>query len=351
MALASLALIFRLVEDPQQRFPVWAQAVATLLSLKPIIDDLTHGNVNLFILFLVVLALYSFRRNWDLLSGLLLGLAIACKLTPALFLPYFVWKRAWRTLAAALASLALFLYPGYVPALRLGSEENHHQLVSWYAGMVKPYLVEGKVTSEHSNQSLPGVVARLATHSPSFSTWVDDRYTPTRYDNLLDLPTEAVKPIVKGCLVLFALLAAWACRTPTRLREGVALSAEFSVVLLGMLLFSERTWKHHAVTLAVPFAVLCYAVATRPLGKLLRAFLMACLLGAFGLVLATGLGAAREDPWGPVSLPKLAQVYGSYTAAFLLLLAGLVVLLRSKSSRTLTQTAVAQVGPAGAFPG
>ena len=30
---------------------------------------------------------------------------------------------------------------------------------------------------------------------------------------------------------------------------------EFSVVVLGMLLFCERTWKHHCVTLLLPFTV------------------------------------------------------------------------------------------------
>src|SRR5947209_14700373 len=57
---------------------------------------------------------------------------------------------------------------------------SQQQLRSWYGVMVHPFLVEGKVWSEHSNQSLTGVVYRLGTHSPSASTYIENVYTPTR---------------------------------------------------------------------------------------------------------------------------------------------------------------------------
>src|SRR5205823_9373555 len=93
MAVAALAMTFRLVEEPGRPFPAWAKALTVLLSLRPILGDLSHGNVNLFILFLVVAALYAFHRGRDWTAGLALALAIACKITPALFVPYFLWKR------------------------------------------------------------------------------------------------------------------------------------------------------------------------------------------------------------------------------------------------------------------
>src|SRR5207237_462902 len=61
MALASLYWVFRLVEDGDASLPFWAAALAVLLSLKPIVDELNHLNVNLFILFLVVASLTAFR--------------------------------------------------------------------------------------------------------------------------------------------------------------------------------------------------------------------------------------------------------------------------------------------------
>src|SRR5262249_33546372 len=107
--------VFRLVADAGRPFPAWAKALTVLLSIRPVVGDLQHGNVNLFVLFLIAVALVCFSRKRDFAAGLLLALAVACKLTPVLFIPYFLWKRAWRCLAGCAAGLVLFLYPGVVP--------------------------------------------------------------------------------------------------------------------------------------------------------------------------------------------------------------------------------------------
>jgi hypothetical protein len=332
MALLALRWVFGLVADAGHPFPPGAKALTVLLSLRPILGDLDHGNVNLFILFLVVGALAAYRRGRDYLAGLVLALAAACKVTPALFLPYFLWKREWRVLAGAAAGLALFLWPGPVPSLYLGFQENQRQLVSWYREMVEPFVVGGKVTSEYANQSLPGVVYRLATPSPSYSTFVDDRYTPTRYDNIAALTPGQARWALKGCVALFALTAAAACRTPTRPRQGWRLAAEFSLVVLGMLLFSERTWKHHCVTLVLPFAVLCYYLSACRPGPALRRGLVAALALAAALMASTGTALGEE-------FARRAQVYGAYVAAYLVLAAAMTALLLRREAPAAAEAA------------
>jgi hypothetical protein len=338
LTLLAFYWVFQLIETPERPFPLWAKILTVALSLRPVIGDLHHGNVNLFILFLVVAALAAFRRGRDLASGLLLGLAVACKVTPALFLPYFLWKRQWKVLAGASAGLLLFLWPGFVPALFLGWEDNQRQTASWYDGMVRPFVVEGKVTSEHNNQSLPGLAARLLTHGPSFSTFVKDAdgndvYTPTEYANFVDIGPDGAKWVVRGCMGLFALAAAWCCRTPTRPRCGWRLSAEFALVVLGMLLFSERTWKHHCVTLVLPFAVLCYHLAACRPPPWLRWGVVGALAASAGLMALTASGFTDDaDKLADVSglFSKQAQVYGVYVIAYVVLAAALVVLLRRR---------------------
>jgi hypothetical protein len=350
MTLLALHWVFRLVETEDRPFPPWARALVVLLSLRPIIGDLQHGNVNLLILFLVVASLTAYRRRRDGLAGVVLGLAVACKVTPALFVPYFVWKRAWRVLAACAAGLALFLWPGLVPSLCLGFEDNQRQLKSWYDEMVYPFVVEGKITSEHNNQSLPGLVARLATHSPSWVIYPDNVWTPKEYHNLLDLDPAHARWLIKGCMGAFALAVVWCCRTATNSRRGWRLSAEFALVLLGMLLFSERTWKHHCVTLLLPFAVLCYHLAVCKPGPRLRAYLIGSLATAALLMATTSTGlldAINHSYWlvsewllmattstGLVdeAFAKEAQVYGAYVLAYLVLAAALVTILRTRET-------------------
>ena len=201
---------FRLVESPNQPIPAWAKALTIVLSIRPILGDLTHGNINIFILFLVMASLYSFSRGRDRLSGVLLALAIACKVTPALFVVYFLYKRAWGVLIGCAIGLVLFFFvvPSLIFAAQSGSlaagwERNWSALTAWIDGMIVPYLVHGMVTPEKENQSLPGVLTRLLTHSPSFSAWVDNVYVPLAYHNIANLDSATIKRIVQGCQVLF----------------------------------------------------------------------------------------------------------------------------------------------------
>jgi hypothetical protein len=322
MTILAIALTFRLIETPARRFPAWGKALAVLLSLRPLTGDLSHGNINLFILLLVVGSLYAFNQRRDWTAGVLLALGIACKVTPALFLPYFAWKRSWKALGGCAVGLVLFFL--LVPGLRFGMERNVVFLRTWVEHMILPYTVGGEVTTEHHNQSLPGLLYRLTTHSPSFSTYVDEKYTPLEYHNLAALPRAAAGWLVKGCMGGFVLLVLWVCRTPTERRGGWRLAAEFSLVVLGMLLFSERTWKHHCVTLLLPFSVIAYYLSVCRPGPWLRTYLIATL--ALVVVLMTTTSTGLVDRLERAA--KLAQVYGAYVWACLLLTAALVVLLR-----------------------
>ncbi|HKB35161.1 MAG TPA: hypothetical protein VKD72_01825, partial [Gemmataceae bacterium] len=137
--------------------------------------------------------------------------------------------------------------------------------------------------------------------------------------------------LVKGCMLLFAGVVAWSCRTsfaeqPVSWRWA----AEFSIVVLGMLLFSERTWKHHCVTLLLPFGVLCYYLAACRPGPALKAYLIGTLAVVALLMLSTGAIVTDRDGElsGVHGLGEMAQVYGAYVWAYLILLAALVVTLR-----------------------
>src|SRR5262249_33188050 len=127
-------------------------------------------------------------------------------------------------------------------------------------------------------------------------------YVPLSYHNFASLSMESAKLIVKGAIVAFVLLVVFTCWTPTTQRQGWRLAAEFGIVTLGMLLFSERTWKHHAVTLLLPFAVLAYCVVeglpARAQRWLVGATLVACLV----LIGLTSNGLVNR------SLAKLSQV-------------------------------------------
>jgi alpha-1,2-mannosyltransferase len=349
LAAISLYWTFLLIRALHPPVPDWVLAVFIVLSLHPILGDLSHGNVNIFIAFLVIATLKAYHRGWDWLAGVVLGLVIACKITPLLFVPYFGWKwllliwdrwRAKLPLWNCLANpglkvllgtvLGLVLWFVVVPGAYLGWNHNFELLQSWYTGMVKPFVVDGKITSEHANQSLPGYFVRLLTNQPSSIDYdEDDRPVATDFHNVVEWDPIVVARMIRVCQVLFVLgLMRWCwlrLADQPEQRRGLQFAAECAYIILGMMLFSERTWKHHGVVLMVPYAVIALAIATIP-RKVLRCIWISIL----GLVALLTIGPGMLAEKGQDE----ALAYGSHTWAYLLLLTGVVLVLRHFSRRS-----------------
>jgi alpha-1,2-mannosyltransferase len=304
MAALAVWFCFKMVRPDDRVIPSWVQGPVLLLSLRPILGDLHHGNNNLLILFLIVSCLMAWRSGLDVLAGLILGLAISYKVTPALFLLYFVYKRSWRTAAATLIGLALFLV--IVPSLVIGPEFNAECLTTWWQRMITPFVEKGVVSQQEINQSMVGVLTRLLT---------DTRTGSGRYDVHLDLnlvawPPAVVNLLVKALTVGMLGLLAWLCRTKTDRRDDPRLLGEFALVVMAMLFLSERSWKHHYVTLLLPYTYLTYRVGVAPIATRARLILGFALI-ASALMMATtstemgGLFARHQGH-------KIAQGYGMF---------------------------------------
>jgi hypothetical protein len=318
MAAASLWAGLHILTRNGPALPYWAIGLAILLTLRPLVGDLTHGNVNILILFLVSAALFAYDQRRECLCGVLLALAICCKVTPLLFVPYFAWKRQWKILGSVAGGMVVFLF--LIPALWLGWDANLTQLFSWTRQMVLPFVRDGVVYTEHPNQSLPGVAFRLFTRSPSFTAYPDGQPVPTEYHHLIDLSPDMVKWLIRLAQATYLLGMIRLCRVPTSCRLGWPRVAEFAFILIGMLILSERTWKHHCVILAWPLLLLVYALVALPLHVRTKQGMTIALAGALLLQFSAGsLGGKRFG--------DLAQVYGVYLLSFLILLSLISVLL------------------------
>lgn len=306
MTVLSVWFCFRMVRPPGTRvLPSWIQFGVLVLSLRPILSDLHHGNNNLLIMFLVVAALYAWREGYDILAGLILGLAIAYKVTPALFVPYFMYKRSWRTVASTFAGLGLFLI--IVPSAVIGPAFNWECLSWWWQRMMSPFIIKGESMSpQEVNQSLVGVLTRLLTETKAGTG---------RYDVHLDLNIVAWSPVlVRNLIKVVALclvgLLAFFCRTKTTRRDDPRLLGEFALVVLTMLFVSERSWKHHYVTVLLPYTYLVYRVCLSSIRPSVRIAL------AFALALSTVLmGTTSSEIGGHFAHGnghKIAQFYGAF---------------------------------------
>lgn len=300
----SVWFCFQMVRPDDRVVPSWVQGLVLLLSFRPILGDLHHGNNNLLILFLIVSGLLAWRKGYDVLAGLILALAIAYKVTPALFILYFLYRRSYRTVGATFLGLALFLI--VVPSLVIGPSFNWACLTSWWHRMLGPFLEKGVISQQEINQSMVGVLTRLLT---------DSRTGTGRYDvhldlNLVSWPPRVVSLLVKALSVALVGMLALLCRTKIRRRDDPRLFGEFALVVLTMLFVSERSWKHHFVTLLLPYTYLMYRVGVAPVRTRVRVILASALLLS-ALMMATtsselgGLFARHQGH-------KIAQGYGMF---------------------------------------
>src|ERR1700759_5396933 len=96
---------------------VWLAVVIVVpatLWMEPITSNFAFGQINVVLMTLVIADCMPRRTPWP--RGLLLGLGIALKLTPAVFLLYFVLRRDNRAALTAMGSFATATLLGFVLA-------------------------------------------------------------------------------------------------------------------------------------------------------------------------------------------------------------------------------------------
>ncbi|HWC80776.1 MAG TPA: glycosyltransferase 87 family protein [Pseudonocardiaceae bacterium] len=135
-----------------------AVLVPLSLSTEPVYDTLWFGQINLLLMLLVVLDCLVISPKWP--RGSLIGIAAAIKLTPAVFLLYFLLRKDFRTSVTIVISGVAATAIGFVASWP-GS------LTYWFSSTGGARGISG--TGFIGNQSLDGGLARLgfAQHEQS----------------------------------------------------------------------------------------------------------------------------------------------------------------------------------------
>ena len=240
---------------------------AVCVNLEPVAAHLRNGQIGIFLMVLVIVDLTHTDRRWP--RGVLLGLAIAIKLNPAVFGLYFLLRRDWRAVGMTALSFLVLSGLGWVlaPADSLAYWRNLRELeehVPVFAGAVPPI-------------SLAGVVEKLPFGGASTLAW-----------------------LVLSLIVV--LLTGRAMALAISRRDHMA-----ALALNGLLvpLLSPVAWDHHWVWVCALLGVL---VARAPSGSVVMA----------ALAVGTALMFRETAVWGDV-IPGSWAAYIGW--------AGLVVLL------------------------
>ncbi|MBN2561139.1 MAG: DUF2029 domain-containing protein [Phycisphaerae bacterium] len=265
-----------------------------IFSLRPVVSDIQHGNLNIFMMIWLALAWLLYMRKNDVSAGLFVGLAIVTKLTPALLLVYFIYKRAWRVCLGA--AVGLFLFFIFLPGLYLGFGHNIELLHAWFDMLVAPFALHGYATLEIPNQSLYGVALRLLSNAGvlSIEHMPTDQAMSAGMESMARPLTVAGRLIRPATSLVVVGILAWLCRSKCPSRRDPRLLLEFGLILLAMLLLSERTWKHHGTTLPIVYLGVWYVLTCYAWSKRFTAWFVAGLVVQIILLLGTSEGILGE---------------------------------------------------------
>jgi Glycosyltransferase family 87 len=290
-----------------------AAVLGFLCGVSYLQNSLAHQQTDVVIGALLVVGCLALRRSHSWAAGTCFGLAAALKCTALLWAPYLLWRR--RPLAAV-AVIIVALGVNLLPNLVSASPSGRLWLDDYVTRFLRPLAAADHVVGTWNsdvmyNQSLAGAAQR----------WIGgDRTDP--------INPAVLRAGVVGLEAVLCLLVLAVCRGPFRRlthdsKCGIPLeTAEYSIVLMLMLLLSPMSSKAHFGVLILPGFLL--ARSALHTGSRLQ---WASLLLAVTLALLS-----NKDPLGE-DLYTLTLWYGTATWQTLALLVGnLAVIQQSRKA-------------------
>lgn len=224
----------------------FAAAVLSLAFLSPYFSrDFYECGLQLLLLGLLTgagYALWRGRENW---AGFWLGLAIAYKFTPILFLPLLLWKRRWR---AALATLVVVVGVNLLPAAFLGwdatvrSHERWWQRFQMVSG-IEDIAENGVEAPKVNNQ---GLMAALARYLQSYPEGHPLRLDHPAFVQFGNLDANTARGVAKAFLLLLAAGVAWRVRGRWT-SQAPELPYQWACACALVALISPLCWRQHLV--------------------------------------------------------------------------------------------------------
>jgi hypothetical protein len=215
----------------------WLLGLVAWAVFAPAQISVGEGQWDPLFLFALALAAVAVQRSRMALAGVAIALAASVKPYPALIALYFVGRRRWRSLGVTVAALAGLLGLG---ALAAGAHET-----TVFLTRVLP--ASGVTTAYLDNQSLGGVLARLAT--------TDLRPEPLVGVAVVDVSIR----LLAVALGAFATWSIW--RAPSE--DGFERAVQLSLLVPLSILVIPAAWTHYQTILLLPLFLLALDQARR----------------------------------------------------------------------------------------
>lgn len=261
----ALRLMPRLTGEEPAPLTSTAVLVPLLMSARLLQEHFQHTQINLYVLFLILLAFHLFQQRHNGLGGLALAVAVSVRAVPIILLPYLLYRRAWR--AAAWTAGFLVVINVFLPVAVFGSNEATERWRSWRAIATAETQ---DPTPGYSNQSLLAALKRVLTNEGSARD-------PVKL-SVADWPTPRVVHVFYALIAAIGVaftLAFWG-NPPTL--TGPRSFGELAAVLVIMPLISPLAWKAHFVTLLVGYWLIWRVMPAPGRGRVLWSLWWASLV-------------------------------------------------------------------------
>lgn len=151
----SLTIILRV--NKQVVFSTFSLSIFALAFLFfPIKFTLGMGQINIFVLLCLSLAIFYFAKQKEGLSGIFFGLAITVKYFPLFIIPYLILRKKWKILKYLVLTIIVFAVAGF---LFIDPKINTYFYSHTFVSLLDS---DG---SYYYNQALSGFLARLIADS------------------------------------------------------------------------------------------------------------------------------------------------------------------------------------------
>ena len=204
-----------------------------------VLSNFDHLQVNIVIFALTLSGVYWLTRDRPWTAGVLIGVAAALKVMPLVFVPYFAYRRRFKTAAAVTITTALC---SLAPILVYGPTRFVDYMHAWRESVARGWGV-GKM-----NQSLYAMFDRSIGHGITLFHPEVQNHLPSSGDPSVLLATAVVLGLIAGA-------ALWLFRG-----EAVAASSaclqEYATVFTVSAIAGPVTWKAYLVVLLFPSMLL-----------------------------------------------------------------------------------------------
>lgn len=110
-----------------RQYQLWV-LISVLLILRFLLNNFEMVQVTIFLVYCCMESLYQLQKGESLKSGLLLSLGIIVKIIPIIMIPYFLYRKEYKTTIIAVLGFIFFLL---FPALIYGWEFNTLLITNW----------------------------------------------------------------------------------------------------------------------------------------------------------------------------------------------------------------------------